>query len=340
MKSKLDAYKTGTWVVTGGAGYLGRALALKLRACGQRVATLDNLSTSRRPSDHEFHEVDLRDWKASEAVWRKLPRPIHGVFHFAAKALVGESQQIPHVYFENNILSALNIARLCAAETTGQGVPKPIMVHSSSCAVYGAPKTLPLTEEAPLAPLSPYGASKRIVEEMLAQMVATQSLRVLNLRYFNPVGALEDGSHGECHDPETHLVPNAIKAALNGTLFEIFGDKYPTPDGTCLRDYFHLEDLVDAHMAAAPYLAQLPVGTCDSINVGSGRSTSVKETVRLVEEITGKKVSVRISPLRPGDPPHLEASIEKARRLLQWSPQRTLRQAIESHVRFLQKHHS
>lgn len=322
-----DDMRAGTWIVTGGAGYLGRSLVLRLRALGIRAVAFDNFSTSKRVQEADTLEVELTDGRAVRGNWNRIEGPIAGVFHFAAKALVGESHEIPHVYFENNILSALHIARLCA-----ESQDAPVLIHSSSCAVYGAPDKLPLSEDSPLAPLSPYGATKKMVEEMLEQMSASKGLRVLNLRYFNPVGALEGASHGECHEPETHLIPNAVRSALHGKPFQIFGTDYPTPDGTCLRDYFHIEDLLDAHTTAASYLMKQAKGHNDRFNIGGGTSTSVKQIVQLVETVTGRKIATQTAARRPGDPPRLEASIDHAKRLLKWAPSRTLKAAIASHV--------
>jgi UDP-glucose-4-epimerase GalE len=331
----LDRMKTGTWVITGGAGYLGRALALKLRAEKIRVVSLDNFSTSHRNNDSDLIEVDLTDAPLLAQIWKQIPGPIAGVFHFAAKALVGESNAKPAEYFRNNFLAALNTVDLCGADGS-----RPVFIHSSSCAVYGIPDQLPLTESHRLHPVSPYGASKKIVEEMLAQMAITKKVRVLNLRYFNPVGALSDLDHAEAHEPETHLIPNAIMAALHGTALPVFGGDYGTPDGTCLRDYFHLEDLMEAHQVAAMHLLQQPESYTEYFNIGAGQSTSVLAAIRLVEKAVGKPIRTEVKTRRPGDPPHLEASIAKAARILGWKPSRTLESAIQSQVRWMQQTHA
>jgi UDP-glucose-4-epimerase GalE len=330
--SFFDNAKQGTWVVTGGAGYLGRALFLRLRSLGVSVFAIDNFSTSQRITDPAVIEADLTKAMEMAALYKKIPGPVAGIFHFAARALVGESQEKPELYYRNNLMAAHAVAKWSAGLAE-----KPVIIHSSSCAVYGTPTKLPLTESSPLAPISPYGLSKKLAEEIFNDGARSHQLRILNLRYFNPVGALEDGSHGENHEPETHLVPNVIRSTLSGQPVQIFGTDYDTRDGTCLRDFFHLEDLVDAHLAAATYLLKQKSGHQECVNLGSGRSVSVREVIGLVERLVGKKALVEEKPRRPGDPPELMASIELAQRKLGWSPKRSLEQAIGAHLRWLQK---
>jgi UDP-glucose-4-epimerase GalE len=330
--SFFDNAKHGTWVVTGGAGYLGRALFLRLRSLGVSVFAIDNFSTSHRITDPGVLEADLTKAIEMAAVQKQIPGPVAGIFHFAAHALVGESQEKPELYYRNNLMAAHAVAKWSAGLAD-----KPVIIHSSSCAVYGTPTKLPLTEASPLAPISPYGLSKKLAEEILNDAAKSHQLRILNLRYFNPVGALEDGSHGEDHEPETHLVPNVIQSTLSAKPVQIFGTDYDTRDGTCLRDFFHLEDLVDAHLMAAQYLLKQTPGHHDCVNLGSGRSVSVREVIALVEKTLGKKAIIEEKPRRAGDPPELMASIELAQRKLGWSPKRTLEQAIATHLLWLKK---
>lgn len=330
--SFFDNAKQGTWIVTGGAGYLGRALFLRLRSLGVSVFAIDNFSTSHRIADPAVLEADLTKAIEMVSIQKKIPGPIAGIFHFAARALVGESHEKPELYYRNNLMASHAIAKWSAGLAN-----KPVIVHSSSCAVYGTPTRLPLTEDSPLAPISPYGLSKKLAEEIFNDAARSHQLRILNLRYFNPVGALEDGSHGEEHEPETHLVPNVVRSTLSGQPVQIFGTDYDTRDGTCLRDFFHLEDLVDAHLAAANYLLGQKAGHRECVNLGSGRSVSVREVIAVVEEAVGKKAIVEEKPRRPGDPPELMASIELARRQFGWSPKRSLDQAIATHLRWLKR---
>jgi len=328
--SFFDSAKHGTWVVTGGAGYLGRALFLRLKSLSIPVFAVDNFSTSHRISDPAVFEADLTKSIEMLAMRKRIPGPIAGIFHFAAHALVGESHEKPELYYRNNLMASHAVAKWSA-----ELAEKPIIVHSSSCAVYGTPTKLPLTENSPLAPISPYGLSKKLAEEIFDDAARSHQLRILNLRYFNPVGALEDGSHGEAHEPETHLVPNVIRSTLGATPVQIFGTDYDTRDGTCLRDFFHIEDLVDAHLAAALYLMKQTPGHHECVNLGSGRSVSVREVIALVEKTVGKKTLVEEKPRRAGDPPELMASIELAQRKFGWSPKRSLEQAITAHLNWL-----
>ena len=330
--SFLDNAKPGTWIVTGGAGYLGRALFLRLKSLGVSVFAIDNFSTSHRIADPALLEADLTKAIEMLAVKKKIPGPVAGIFHFAAHALVSESHDKPELYYRNNLMASHAVAKWSAGLAE-----RPVIIHSSSCAVYGTPTQLPLTENSSLAPISPYGLSKKLAEEIFNDAARSHQLRILNLRYFNPVGALEDGSHGEDHQPETHLVPNVIRSTLSAKPVQIFGTDYDTRDGTCLRDFFHLEDLVDAHLAAAAYLLKQTPGHHNCVNLGSGRSVSVREVIALVEKALGKKAVIEEKPRRPGDPPELMASIEMAHRKFGWSPKRSLEQAIATHLNWLKK---
>ncbi len=293
---------------------------------GVAPVCLDNYSTSQPFEDSRvaIFEIDLTDAAALRSVWKKLP-PVTGIFHFAARALVSESVEKPAEYFRNNLLATLNLAEIAAERK----IP---FVHSSSCAVYGIPPRVPIDETAPLAPISPYGETKRLAEEMLKQFASAQGLRVLNLRYFNPAGALDGSHHGEAHEPETHLIPNVLRAGLRGRAVPVFGTDYATPDGSCVRDYIHVEDLIEGHSRALKFLQMQKAGFHDVVNLGSGRGVSVLQVVRAAERILGRALEIDRRPARPGDPPTLIASIEKAKQLLDWSPSRGLDPILQSHL--------
>ena len=248
-----------TVVLSGGAGYIGRCTAEILRQAGYSPVALDNFSTSPRvfSPDLPCHEVDLRDLEATRAALQKIGDAC-GIIHFAAKAIVSESCDSPETYFRNNLLATLNLAQV-AAELGLQS-----FIHSSSCAVYGVPEVLPMSESLPLHPLSPYGETKLISEQILHHMSQYRGLRVLNLRYFNPAGALPAKGLGENHSPENHLVPNIVRALMHESPLSVFGTDYATPDGTCIRDFIHIEDLAKAHLAALKYLKDNPSLSEDS----------------------------------------------------------------------------
>lgn len=315
-----------TVVVSGGAGYLGRSMLEGLCRAGIAPVCLDNYSTSRPFEDSRvsIFEVDITDAAALRAVWKKLP-PVNGIFHFAARALVSESVLKPAEYFRNNLLCTLNLAEIAAEEK----IP---FIHSSSCAVYGVPQTLPIDETAPHAPISPYGETKRLAEEMLKQFSSARGLKTLNLRYFNPSGALDGAHHGEAHEPETHLIPNVLRAGLQGRAVPVFGTDHPTPDGSCVRDYIHVEDLIEGHARALKFLKIQPEGFWDCVNLGSGRGVSVLQVVSAAERVLNRKLEIDRRPARPGDPPTLIASIEKAKQRLGWSPSRGLDEMLQSHL--------
>ncbi len=313
-----------TIAVSGGAGYLGRCVMDVLLAQGYTPICLDNYSRGHRFSDPRIDcfTVDLADQEALEKLWPKLPS-VAAVIHFAAFALVGESVEKPDLYKRNNVGSTRNLATIAARENFP-------FLHSSSCAVYGVPATLPIVETAPLAPISPYGETKRDSEALLRELSQSSGLPVLNLRYFNPGGMLKGASHGERHDPETHLIPSVIRAAMEGRQATIFGDQYPTADGSCVRDFLHVEDLCHGHVAALDYLFQCEPGTWEAVNLGSGKGTSVLEVIHEVENVLGRPVDKKVLPARAGDPPELVADISKARSLLGWAPRRSLRDIVRS----------
>ena len=296
-------------LVAGGAGYIGSHACKALAAGGFLPVVYDTLSTGHREFVRwgPLVKGDLLDTDALADAFAEY-RPAVAL-HFAACAYVGESFEDPARYYHNNVIGALHL--LDAARSAGN-VP---IVFSSTCAVYGEPGTVPITEEAALAPVNPYGRTKLAVEHAFADYESAYGLRSVRLRYFNACGGDPDGEVGESHDPETHLVPRAILVAL-GHLDElaIFGDDYPTPDGTAIRDYVHVTDLADAHVAAVRNL--LAGGDGGAVNLGTGRGFSVREILDAVERVTGLHVPSRVTARRQGDPAVLVADGSRARRLL------------------------
>ena len=299
-------------LVTGGAGYIGGTVATILMQAGHRVTVVDNLCHSKRnevPVGAEFVEADIADRPRVEALLREL-KP-DGVLHFAALIEAGDSMRVPEVYFRNNTASTLSL--LEAMHTTG--VNK--LVFSSTAAVYGEPRSVPIEETAPLDPTNAYGESKLLVEYMLKWFHQIHHLRYASLRYFNVAGALP--YRGEAHEPESHIIPLILDVALGrrDKIF-IFGDDYDTPDGTCIRDYIHGRDLADAHILA---LTALDTRDKMILNLGNGSGFSVKEVVESARRVTGHAIPVELKPRRPGDPARLVASSEKAKAELDWKPQ-------------------
>jgi UDP-glucose-4-epimerase GalE len=300
-------------LLTGGAGYIGSHTAKALVAHGIEPVILDALTTGTRQAAGWGTVVpgDIGD----RALVRRLLRehPVDGVIHFAASAYVGESVAHPREYFHNNVANMLALLD----ELLDAGVLQ--VVFSSSCATYGVPDTLPITEDHPQRPVNPYGESKLFGERMLAAYGQAYGLRWVALRYFNAAGTDPDGELGENHDPETHLIPLVIDAALGrrGTL-EVHGTDYPTPDGTAVRDYVHVTDLADAHVRALDYLRQ--GGTSLALNLGTGRGASVRDVAAAVESHAGRPVPTVERERRPGDPPVLIADPTRAREVLGWRP--------------------
>ena len=301
-------------LVAGGAGYIGSHTCKALAAGGFLPVVYDNLSTGHRGFVRwgPLVEGDLLDQRTLEHTFAEH-RPA-AVLHFAACAYVGESFEDPAKYYSNNVIGALRL--LDAARTAGN-VP---VVFSSTCAVYGEPATLPITENTALLPVNPYGRTKLAVEHALSDYGSAYGLRSARLRYFNAAGCDPGGEIGESHDPETHLIPRAILAAM-GRLEELslFGGDYPTPDGTAIRDYVHVCDLANAHVAAVWHL--LGGGEGVTVNLGTGHGCSVREIMEAVERVTGLDVPYRIVPRRRGDPAVLVADGSRAERLLGFSPE-------------------
>ena len=300
-----------TVLVTGGAGYIGAQTCKALASAGYRPIVYDNLVSGHRSAVRwgPFIHGDITDRTALDAAIREY-RP-QAVIHFAAHAYVGESIADPGKYYRNNLAGSLTLIE--ALRDAGIGK----LVLSSTCAVYGEPAQLPITESTPARPINPYGTSKLMVEQMLADFERAHGLHWLALRYFNAAGDDFEGEIGEDHDPETRLVPLALEAATGGPPLTVFGTDYPTPDGTCIRDYIHVVDLADAHLRA---LAALDSGIASQpINLGAGRGISVREIIAMVEAMTGRAVDLRYGRRRPGDPPELVADAQRARTLLGWS---------------------
>ena len=303
-------------LVTGGAGYIGSHATRALRREGYEVVIYDNLSTGYEFLARGFELIrgDIGDPEKLMPVLRR----VDAVMHFAAHCYVGESAQNPRKYFHNNVGAALALLNACV----DAGVKR--FVFSSTCAVYGIPAAVPIVEDNPRLPVNPYGVTKMLFERALEAYSEAYGLRYASLRYFNAAGADESGETGECHDPETHLIPLALAAAEGpGPALQIFGNDYPTPDGTCIRDYIHVNDLAAAHVKALQYLAN--GGSSIAANLGTGQGHSVMEIIKMVEEVSGKTVRRTIVARRPGDPPSLVADSTYAQQLLHWKPTRSLR---------------
>jgi UDP-glucose-4-epimerase GalE len=319
-------------LVSGGAGYIGSHTVRALRRSGHRVVVYDNLSTgSRRLAEgFELVEGDLAD----EAALRPVLARVDAVMHFAAHAYVGESVANPRKYFENNVAGALTLLN----SALDAGIRR--FVFSSTCAVYGIRAQVPISEQTPRQPVNPYGASKLFFENALEAYGRAYGLRSVSLRYFNAAGADESGEIGEIHNPETHLIPLALAAATgNGPELQIHGSDYATPDGTCVRDYIHVNDLADAHVLALEHLEQ----RCNesepalALNLGTGRGHSVLEVIQAAEHLTGRRIRSTIGPRRPGDPPVLVANPAKAHSVLGWTATRSLSDIVSSAWNWMEK---
>jgi UDP-glucose 4-epimerase len=302
-------------LVTGGAGYIGSVTAHLLKRRGYGVVIVDDLS---RGHEHNvrglpFHKLHLLETVAlTELLSRER---VDAVVHFAAHSMVGESTQKPEAYFLNNDGGSASLF----SAMIQTGVKR--LVFSSTAAVYGNPKIVPIPEDHPFDPVNPYGESKVLVEKMLKWLDACSGLRGIALRYFNACGADPESGLGEEHDPETHLIPLLLRAVLSGKPVTIFGNDYETKDGTCIRDYIHVTDLAEAHVVAIEKL--LAGGASDAFNVGTGAGQSVLEVMHAVEQVTGRNVPHEIGPRRAGDPAVLVANSDKLKRTLGWKPKFT-----------------
>jgi UDP-glucose 4-epimerase len=304
-----------TILVTGGAGYIGSHVVKELLHQNFKPIVFDNLQTGHRKTIENalFIEGDLSDQVILAETFQA--NPIDVVMHFAADCLVGESVHDPVKYFNNNVKNSLKLIEIMENFNVRK------IVFSSSAAVYGEPKQIPISEEHPCAPTNPYGETKWIIEKVLQDFHHGGKLNFVSLRYFNAAGADPEGKLGEDHSPETHLIPLVIKAALDGTSVPVFGTDYNTPDGTCIRDYIHVTDLAHAHILALKRLNQGK--TCRIYNLGNGNGYSVKEVIETVKKVTERKVTAINSPRRPGDPARLVASSEKIKEELGWIPKYT-----------------
>ena len=314
-------------LVVGGAGYIGSHTARVLRKAGFEVLIYDNLSTGFAFLAKGFEMVvgDVHDRG------KLLPslRACDAVMYFAANHYVGESMANPRKYYRNNVEGGLSL--LNAVLDAGKNH---IFIFSSTCSVYGAPKKMPITEDDPRLPCNPYGVTKVFFEQALESYDAAYGMRHASLRYFNAAGADESGEIGECHDPEPHLIPLALRAAAGKGELQVYGTDYPTPDGTPIRDYTNVVDLAEAHVIALQHLrAGNPSFT---VNLGTGQGSSVKEVIHTVEEVTGKKVPTKVVARRAGDPPALVADPAQAQKLLNWKTKRTLRDSVSTAWNWMQ----
>jgi len=314
----------GRILVIGGAGYVGSHFIRHAASAGFRITVMDNLSKGHLSAicGHDFFQADLTNHAAFKE--HLAENRYQAIFHFAASCLVGESMVHPAQYYRNNVLAAFRM--LEAMRSTGHDR----VVFSSSCAVYGVPQSFPLREDHPKNPISPYGRTKLAIEWMLEDYHAAYGIRSASLRYFNAAGCEPRDGLGEDHRPESHLIPNVVRHALglSGELV-IFGDDYPTPDGSCIRDYIHVTDLADAHLSALGKLHAMPL---IKLNLGAGRGFSNFQVVEAVNRVSGVKLSPKTGPRRPGDPPELVADSAEAFRLLQWQPQRSDLDSIVTEV--------
>jgi UDP-glucose 4-epimerase len=318
-------------LVTGGAGYIGSVVARRLVESGHTVTLIDDLSKGHREAAGECELVvgDIGDSRLVSGLLAS--RRIEAVIHLAASSLVGESVQDPSLYYRNNLVRSLALLDVMLERGVGR------LVFSSTAAVYGEPIALPIDEGHPTRPTNPYGETKLALETALRWYHAAHGLSSVALRYFNAAGATPDGTLGEVHDPETHLVPNVLQAALGSEPVPVFGTDYQTPDGTAVRDYIHILDLADAHVRALERLEG--EGGASAFNLGNGAGFSVLQVIEAARRVTGKPIPIRKAPRRAGDPEILVASSDRAREELNWSPRfPDLESIIETAWKFLRAH--
>lgn len=309
----MDMQKT--ILVVGGAGYIGSHAVRLLGERGYNVVILDNLSSGAAAAvkGHSLIRGDLGDEALLDTIFRE--HEVHCVMHFAALIFVGESEKDPVPYYDNNVVKTFRLLSAMLRHNVKR------FVFSSSAAVYGIPAVSPIREDSLLRPINPYGNTKYIVELMLADLAKSRGLRYTALRYFNAAGAHPDGGLGERHEPENHLIPLVLAAALDpARSIKVFGTDYDTPDGTCVRDYIHVCDLVDAHILAIDAMEANPVM---ALNLGNGSGFSVREVIAIARDVTGRTINVIEQDRRPGDPPALVADAALGRRLLGWQPRYT-----------------
>lgn len=317
-----------TILVTGGAGYIGSHAVESLQQAGYNVIVLDSLVTGHRDFVEERLQAklivgDLNDSNLLADIFNSYQ--IDAVMHFAAFAYVGESVVNPAKYYWNNVTGTLNLLRAMTLASVKK------IVFSSTCATYGVPSVVPIPEDHPQLPINPYGTSKLVVEKMLADFEVAYGLKSVIFRYFNAAGAHPKGLLGEDHHPETHLIPLVLLTALGAReSISVFGTDYPTPDGSCIRDYIHVSDLAEAHVLGLKYLFQQE--RSEIFNLGNGNGFSVQEVIKVARQVTGKMIKVVECDRRPGDPPVLVGSSEKARSLLGWQPQYSELETMIAHA--------
>jgi len=325
-----------TVLVVGGAGYIGSHAVLALQQAGYEALVLDNLVYGHRELvtalGAELIEGDMNDRALLDQLFAS--RQIVAVMHFAAYAYVGESVTAPIKYYRNNVVATLTLLEAMLAANIKK------FVFSSTCATYGTPKTVPIPEDHPQAPINPYGATKLMVERILADFDTAYGLKSVCFRYFNAAGADPEGRLGEDHNPETHLIPLVLQTALGRReAISVFGTDYPTPDGTCIRDYIHVTDLATAHIQGVEYL--LKGGDSSVFNLGNGSGFSVKQVIETAQQVTGREIKVIECARRAGDPAALIGSSERARSILGWQPQYPdLTQIINHAWNWHQKRHA
>ncbi len=320
-------------LVIGGAGYIGSHMVRALIEANYQPVVFDNLSTGHRravPSEAIFVKGDLQSTDDVKSLFAQFS--FVGVMHFSASSIVPESVQNPLKYYLNNVAAFLNLLQHLILANS------PKLILSSTAAVYGEAKVIPIKENSTIQPTHPYGQSKWMMEKILADVAATCKMSYVVFRYFNAAGAHPKSETGECHDPETHLIPNLLNALdQNKKEFSLFGDDYPTPDGTCIRDYIHVQDLCRGHLLALQYLEK--GGVSETFNLGSQQGYSVKEILKSVEDVVGKKIPFKVCEKRPGDPPVLVADSQKAKQILGWEPQETLQTIIQTAYQWHEKCH-
>ncbi|MBR6163671.1 UDP-glucose 4-epimerase GalE [bacterium] len=316
-------------LVTGGAGYIGSHCALALLKKGFSVVIYDNLSTGhietvetlKKYGKLTFSEGDLSDFETLNTLFKQ--NNIDSVLHFAAVSLVGESVQNPQKYYLNNVCGTLNLLKAMIENEVKK------IIFSSTASIYGEPQYTPVDENHPQNPINPYGNTKLMIEKILDDFDRAYRLRSVRLRYFNVAGADSESVLGEWHSPETHLIPNILKSTFSKSkTFEMYGNDYETKDGTCVRDYINIEDLINAHLLALDYLNN--GGKTDFFNLGTKEGNTVKEVFSLCEEITAQQIPVKIMPRREGDPAVLVADNSKAKEILGWTPKRSLKDSIKT----------
>lgn len=323
-------------LITGGAGYIGSHTVLNFLKDDYEVLIFDSLETGhietvealQKAGKVIFERGDLRNIEDIERVFEKYP--IEAVIHFAAFSLVGESVGEPAKYYRNNTFGTLNLLDTMVKHDVKK------IIFSSTCATYGEPQYTPIDEKHPQNPINPYGASKLMVERIMADYDSAYGLKSVKLRYFNVAGCDSQGRVGEWHEPETHLIPNILKSVFgDDKTFKVFGNDYPTPDGTCIRDYVNVEDLAQAHKLA--YLRLKKENRSEIFNLGTENGDSVKQVFDTCEKVLDRKIKVEIAPRREGDPAELFADASKAKNILNWHPQHTLEQSIDTAFKFEQK---